>query len=209
MAACTGVGTIIPACLRTASSSATTAGIAGDETRAVAGQRRALRQRMHGQQPGVVAVAHRRMQHRDRLGVPAQTQVALVGGDQRAALAGPADDLAQMLDAQHLAGGIARRVQVDQRRRLRAELGQRVGARAPARRPAGRRLRRWGRPVRAPRSGRRRSARPSSVGSHAMSSLVPITGSTASVGQPGDAVAAVQRSDRSDARSAGVPAVVG
>ena len=82
--------------------------IAGDEAGAIAGQRRRLRQRVHGQQTGVVAVADRRMQHRHRFGVPGQAQVALVGGHQHPALARPADHLAQMIDAEHPAGGIAR-----------------------------------------------------------------------------------------------------
>ena len=57
--------------------------ISGDEAGPVAGQRRGLRQRVHRQQPGVVAVADRRVQHRERLGVPAQPQVALVGSHAR------------------------------------------------------------------------------------------------------------------------------
>ncbi len=79
---------------------------------------------MHGQQTGMVAVAYRGMQERKRLGIPSQAEVALVGRHQRAALAGPADDLAQMIDAEYPAGRIARRVHIDQCRRLRAELGE-------------------------------------------------------------------------------------
>ena len=41
------------------------------------------------------------MEHRDRCDIPTQAQVALVGRDDRAAFARPADDLPQVIDAEH------------------------------------------------------------------------------------------------------------
>ncbi len=66
------------------------AAVTCDETRAIAGQRRSLRQRVHGQQSGVVAIAYRRVQQRNGFGIPAKAEVALVGCDDRAAFARPA-----------------------------------------------------------------------------------------------------------------------
>ncbi len=110
--------------------------IPGDKTRAVPGQRRTLRQRVHCQQPGVITTAHRRMQHRQRLGIPGQAQIALVRGHDDAPSARPLDYLLQVLHAQHTAGGVARRVQIQQGRRLRAQLSQRVSPLHPrARQP--------------------------------------------------------------------------
>jgi hypothetical protein len=100
--------------------------IARHETRAVTGKRAALRQRVRGQQARVVAARHLVAKQRHRFGIPAQADVALVGDHQSAALAGPADHLAKVVGAQHAAGGVARRIDVDERRPSRAELGQRV-----------------------------------------------------------------------------------
>ena len=72
-------GTIMPACLRT-SSSCGQRRIPGHEPGPVAGQVRALGQRVHGEQPVVGVAADRRVQHRDRLAVPAELEVALVAG---------------------------------------------------------------------------------------------------------------------------------
>jgi hypothetical protein len=83
---------------------------------------------VHRQQTGVVAVAHRRVQHRHRFGFPAQAEVALVGGHQHTAFASPADHLAEVVDAEHGAGRVARRVEEDQRGRPGADLGQRIRA---------------------------------------------------------------------------------
>ena len=61
---------------------------------------------MHRKQSRVVTVAHGRMQHRHRLAVPGQPEIALVGGHDDVALAGPGHDLAQMFDAENAAGGV-------------------------------------------------------------------------------------------------------
>ena len=63
---------------------------------------------MHGKKIGVISVAHARIENRHGLGVPRQTQVALVGDDDRVAFTGPVDDLAQVLDTEHLAGRVGR-----------------------------------------------------------------------------------------------------
>lgn len=83
---------------------------------------------MDGEQSGVVAVADLGMQHRQRLGIPPQPQVALVGRHHHATFACPSDHLAQVIDAQHPSGWVARRVQVHQCRGPGPQLCQRVGA---------------------------------------------------------------------------------
>ena len=77
----------------------------------------------------MVAIAHRGVQHRDRrrVGVPAEAQVALVGGDERAPVASPCDDLAEVVDAQYRARRVARGVDEDEPRGPRSQLGQRIG----------------------------------------------------------------------------------
>ena len=144
------------------------------------------------------------VQHRHRRRLPGALEVALVGDQDRAALAAPVDDLLQVLDGQHPAGRVGRRVEPEQRRRLRAERGQRVGGdaagagerrarprtsgrRAPARRPgrpargrggrAARRSAPWSRSPGARRRGRARSRRagaPASRRRPAGSRAVPI-----------------------------------
>ncbi len=88
--------------------------VAGDEAGPVAGQRGGLGQRVNGQQAGVVTVADRGVQQRNGFGIPAQAEVALVGRDDRTAFAGPPDDLAKVVGAEHGTGRVARRVEVDQ-----------------------------------------------------------------------------------------------
>ena len=158
IASCTGRGTIIPACLRTASSSATSWRVAGDEAGAVAGQVGPLGQRVQGQQAGVVAAADVGVQHRHRLGVPAELAVALVGGDERPALPGPVPRGAQLVGGQDPAGRVGRRVQPDQRRRASSSVVEVVAGHEPAagdpradlvRRVGHRRERPPGRPARA------------------------------------------------------------
>ena len=65
------------------------------------------------------------------LGLPGALEVALVGDQDRAALAAPVDDLAQVLGRQHPPGRVGRRVQPEQRGPLRAERRQRVGGDGP------------------------------------------------------------------------------
>ncbi len=101
--------------------------VAGDEGTPVARQVGPLRQRVDREDPLVAAAGDVRVQHRDRLGLPGALEVALVGDQQDTALAAPVDDLLQVLDRQHPAGRVGRRVEPDQRRGLRAERGQRVG----------------------------------------------------------------------------------
>lgn len=109
MAAWIGVGTIIPACLRTASSSATTA---DRQRRSLRDSRPATRSSTaSGWRAGrcgrrrTPRVQHR---HRNRVRIPAEAEVALVGGDQRTPAPRPLHDLAQVLDAEHRTRRIAR-----------------------------------------------------------------------------------------------------
>ena len=92
--------------------------VAGHEPGAVAGQVGALGQRVQGQQTGQVAAGDRRVQDRDRLGVPAELAVALVGGDDRPLRPGPVDPAAQLGGVQDLPGRVGRRVEPDQGRSL-------------------------------------------------------------------------------------------
>ena len=100
--------------------------VARDERAAVAGQVGALGQGVHGEQPVDRVAADRGVQHRDGLRLPRALEVALVGDQDRAALAAPLDDLAQMVGRQHAAGRVGRRVQPQQGRALGPERGQRV-----------------------------------------------------------------------------------
>ena len=63
--------------------------VARHETGPVAGHVRPLRQGMDGEQPLVTVPAYRGMEHGDRLGVPAEFDVALVADHQDAGLRGP------------------------------------------------------------------------------------------------------------------------
>jgi hypothetical protein len=87
IAACTGPGTIIPACLRIASRSATSAGSPVTNPARYPARLDRLDSECTASTPVVRPAAHVRVQHRDRRGVPAELDVALVGGEHRAALA--------------------------------------------------------------------------------------------------------------------------
>ena len=95
--------------------------VTGHEAGAVAGQAGALGQRVDREHAVERVAADRRVQHRHGLGVPAEREVALVGDHDRAALAGPVDDLAQVFGRQHLAGRVRGGVEPEQRRPVRAE----------------------------------------------------------------------------------------
>ena len=71
---------------------------------------------MHGNKPGVIAIGHARIQdgYRRVIVIPPQAHIALIGGDDGAGLARPRHDAAQLLHAEHAAGGIGRRIQKDQ-----------------------------------------------------------------------------------------------
>ncbi len=88
--------------------------IPGDEAGAVAGEVRPLGQRVNGEQPLVGAAADIGMQHRDGPGFPAQLDVALVTGDDDAAISGPAHDRPHLVHGQHPARRVGRGVQPDQ-----------------------------------------------------------------------------------------------
>ena len=76
----------------------------------------------------MVAVADVGVQHRHRRrALPGHLQVALVGDQQRAALPAPRDHLAEVVDGQHPAGRVRRRVQPHQLHPLRPDRRQRVG----------------------------------------------------------------------------------
>ena len=77
--------------------------------------------------PSCGAAADRGVQHRHGRGVPGALEVALVGDQDRAALAAPVDDLLQVLGRKHPAGRVGRGVDPQQGRRLGAERRQRVG----------------------------------------------------------------------------------
>ena len=74
--------------------------IAGDEPSAIAGEIRRFGQRMHGEQTGVIAPADSLVENRHRVGIPGQTQVALVGCDDGTTLARELDHLAQVIHAE-------------------------------------------------------------------------------------------------------------
>ncbi len=77
---------------------------------------------MHRHQAGAVAAGDVRVQHRDRLGLPAQFQVALVADHQHPVLARPRHGAPQLGDAQHPAGRVGRRVQPEQLQPGRVQL---------------------------------------------------------------------------------------
>ena len=82
---------------------------------------------MHREQTGVVAVADPRVEDGERLALPAQPEVALVGHHDGPAFARPAHHLPQVVDAEDFAGRVRRRVDEHQRRVHRAEGDGRVG----------------------------------------------------------------------------------
>jgi hypothetical protein len=88
--------------------------VAGQEGRAVAGEVRALGEGVDGDDAVVGAAVDVRVQHRDRGGLPAQLQVALVGEEQDAVRAGPGDDPGQLLLGEDLARGVRRGVQPEE-----------------------------------------------------------------------------------------------
>ena len=99
--------------------------IPADEAGPVPGEVGALGQRVHREHPGIGTVADG--QHRDGCRLPAQRQVALVVHHDRAALACPRHDLAQVRRGQYPPGRVTRRVQPQQLDRRRPQRGQRVG----------------------------------------------------------------------------------
>ncbi len=101
--------------------------VAGHERAPVAGKVGPLRQRVHREDPGRVAAADVGVQHADRSLGPGALEVALVGHQQRPPLPAPVDDLAQVVDRQHPAGRVGRRVDPDQRDAFRADRGEGVG----------------------------------------------------------------------------------
>ena len=122
-----------------------------------------------------------------RVGIPAKAQVALVGGDDRAAFARPADDLAEVLGAEHGTGRVARRVEEDQR-----GAGDRAGSASRVQHlragELGHRRRRSGRRIRAPR--RRRRTEPEERRQPGDEFLGADCGQDGVLGHVGDAVAA-------------------
>ena len=112
--------------------------VTGDEPGPVAGQVRALGQRVHGEYAVQPAARDVRVQHRDRLGVPAELPVALVRGHQRPPLPGVGHPAGQRFAVQDRPGRVGRRVQPDQGRPGVPQLGQVVGGdrRAPGQRRA-------------------------------------------------------------------------
>ena len=88
--------------------------VAGHEPGPVAGQVRPLGQRMDGQHARVRPVAHVRVQHGDGRDLPAQAEVALVGGHHRPAFGRPGHHLAQVPGREHPPGRVRRRVQPHQ-----------------------------------------------------------------------------------------------
>ena len=102
--------------------------VAGEETSAVARQIRRLGQRMDRQQTGQITVGDPGVEDRQRFVVPRQAQVALVRHHDRPALARPLDHLAEVLEPEDLPGGVRRRVQVQEGRRTRSELRERISA---------------------------------------------------------------------------------
>src|SRR4029453_7541987 len=63
--------------------------ITGDEASAVAGHIGAFGERVRRKQAAVATSIYRRVQHRNRLGLPAELSVALVGSKQGSTLSGP------------------------------------------------------------------------------------------------------------------------
>lgn len=88
--------------------------VARHEGGAVTGQVGTLGERVHGQQPLVRAAADIGAQHRDRLRLPAQLQVALVTDQQHPVLPGPGHGPPQPIGRQHPTGRVGRRVQPEQ-----------------------------------------------------------------------------------------------
>ena len=81
--------------------------------------------------PVVRAAADLRVEDRQRpVALPRALDVALVGDQDRAALAAPLDDLAQVVERQHAPARVGGAVEPQQPRRARAEGGQRVGGEA-------------------------------------------------------------------------------
>ncbi len=101
--------------------------VAAHETGTITGQVGPLGERVDGQHAGVVATGHLVGEHRHRLGLPAQRQIALVADHDRVALAGPRDHLAQVLGGQDLPGRVGRRVDPDELHPLGTDRGERVG----------------------------------------------------------------------------------
>ncbi len=83
-------------------------GIACDEPCTVAGGVGALRHGMHRNESGDVALADGRIQHGDRLGVPAEFAIALIIDEHRAQLAGPCDEAAELVDGKDPARRVGR-----------------------------------------------------------------------------------------------------
>ena len=71
---------------------------------------------MDCEQIGEITVAHALIENTHRLGIPAQPQVALIGGNNDIALPSPGDHFSQMRHSEHFSIGIARGVQEEQRR---------------------------------------------------------------------------------------------
>ena len=131
----------MPACLRISSSRATSAAVAGHEGGAVAGDVALLGQGVDGQQALVAAPADARVEDaRDRAGrrvlAPVELGVALVTGHDHTVLPGPGHHLGEVLDRQHLTGGVAGAVDPQQLRR--ATGGQRAQRREAQHRQGGR-----------------------------------------------------------------------
>ena len=139
-ARCTGPGTIIPACLRTSSSRADQGRVAGDEGRrgsrrgstASTASRRASRPSCEPpRDPRVEDRGGRRRLARPGRAAPVELGVALVARPRRRRAArAQRHHLREVLDAEHLAGGVAGSVEPDQLRRRRGrrrpERGERV-----------------------------------------------------------------------------------
>ena len=121
-AAWVGADVIMPPCLRISRSGAEDGRVAGEERGAVARQVGPLGERVDGDDPVVGAAVHVRVQDGDRVGLPAQLQVALVGEEQDAVLAGPGDDPGQLGLGEDLAGGVGRRVQPEELQAGRVQL---------------------------------------------------------------------------------------
>ena len=98
-----------PACLRTSSSRPTSAGSPATNAGAVAGEVGPLRQRVDREQPSCEPPHDPRVEELGTAGaraVPAELDVALVAGHDRAALARPGDDLRRCSTRQHPAGRV-------------------------------------------------------------------------------------------------------
>ena len=91
-------------------------GVPRDEGRPVSGQVRLLRQGVQAQQPRVAAAVDPLVEERGRLGnAPGQLRVAFVGCEDRAAIARPGDDPAQLGEVEDVPVGVAGRIQPYQR----------------------------------------------------------------------------------------------